>query len=154
MINSKKIANFLIEQGFPAGKKRLTKLKILKNFFKNNKLLTACLRGIFDTDGGLFFHPHTKTMIEISSKNQTLLTSLQSAFEKIKLKSGRSHDRLQLYGRYKMKQFFSVIGSSNPRNIIKYTQFLNKGSVPYTSETQKLLKHRLRVSIPYHGPVV
>jgi DNA-binding transcriptional regulator YiaG len=118
VLNSRKITRFFANQGFPCGKK-YEKLRIPKQFFKSSRLLSSCLRGIFDTDGGVFVHPHTRIMMEIRTYSKTLANSIKMAFKKLNLNVSKSQ-RIQLYGINKVKNFFDIVGSNNPRNLEKY----------------------------------
>jgi len=127
VLNNRKTARFFKNQGFPCGKK-YKNLRIPKQFFNDKMLLASCLRGIFDTDGGVFAHPHTKIMMEIRTYSKTLVKSIKIAFKKLNLTVSKSQ-RIQLYGINKVKNFFDVVGSNNPRNIIKY-QTITKENTP------------------------
>ncbi len=155
IINSVEITRFLVKFGFPRGKKKNVKLEIPKEFFSDNRLLSACLRGMIDTDGGIYPHPHTKIMLDFTSIIPSLVVSVHKALQKLDLPHGTSINRVQFYGREKLTKYFSVVGSSNPRNMTKYLRFIRTGATPSAIETERLLKHYdTRINVPYHGPVV
>lgn len=155
VLNGRKIAEFFLQQGFPAGKKNTRLLEIPKPFFNDKNLLAACLRGFVDTDGGVHPHPHTKIMLGVTSNSSSLIASLHQAFQVLGVPIGKSRNCLQMYGRDKLARFFSIIGSSNPRNIIRYDQFLHQNVVPSAQETERLLTNpKLQFFVPYTGLVV
>ncbi|VVB81155.1 LAGLIDADG-like domain protein [uncultured archaeon] len=155
IINSVKITRFLVKLGFPKGRKKDAKIRIPEAFFSDDKLLAACLRGLIDTDGGIYSHPHTKIMLDFTSVIPSLITSVHEAFSKLNLQHGISTNRIQFYSGTKLAKYFSRVGSSNPRNIIRYSQFIQTGITPSAIETERLLKHYdTRINVPYHGPVV
>ncbi len=155
IINSVTITRFLVKFGFPQGRKKNVNLEIPKEFFSNNQLLTACLRGMIDTDGGIYPHPHTRIMLDFTSIIPSLVMSVHEAFQKLDLQHGITTNRVQFYGREKLAKYFSVVGSSNPRNITKYLRFIRTGITPSAIETERLLKGRIeKLPVPYHGPVV
>ena len=155
IINSVKITHFLTEFGFPRGIKKNAEIRIPDIFFSDDKLLAACLRGLIDTDGGIYSHPHTKIMLDFTSIIPSLIMSVHEAFIKLNLQHGVSTNRIQFYSGNKLAKYFSCVGSSNPRNILRYLQYLKKGITPSAIETERLLKHnRSEIPVPYHGPVV
>lgn len=156
IIYSKKIAEFLIQQTFPKGKKILKKPQIPPTFFKNPKLLIACIRGLVDTDGSIFAHPHTKICLNISVYSTSLLTSCVKAFKQLNIKIGKYPTGINLYGLNKLDNYFEKIGSSNLRNILKYKLFKENSYVPTSKEIESFLREKNPpcIKLPYHGPVV
>lgn len=154
VVNNKKITKFFSKLGFPRGRKKQHRLTIPSNFFKDNKLLAACLRGLVDTDGGIYAHPHTKIMLDATSLIPSLLMAIHNALNQIKIEHGITRNRVQIYGSKKINCYLTVIGCSNPRNLIKLLHFSQTGRVPSTTETERLLKYNKKFDVPYHGPVV
>ncbi|MAF35045.1 hypothetical protein CMO91_04335 [Candidatus Woesearchaeota archaeon] len=140
VLNSRKIARFLVNLGFPAGEKCNGQLGMPDHFWNKDTLLTACLRGLFDTDGGVFHHPHTGVMLDFTVTHPHLYAQIQRALTKLQLGFGKSRNRFQAYGREKAQKFFSRIGSSNPRNIVRYMHFLQTGEALSAKATGILLK--------------
>lgn len=153
-LNSRKIARFLIDTGFPLGKKKNKDFSPPENLFENKKFLSACVRGLFDTDGGIYSHPNSGIMLDITAKNSSLLGFLEKASESLDLPLNRTNGRLQLYGEYKVDRFLEEIGSSNSRNIKRYLYYKkNENLPPVTSET--LLRSRSQdFDVPYFGFMV
>ncbi len=156
VLYSKKITTFLISLGFPKGKKGYGNPKILDIFFHKEEEVCACLRGINDTDGSICGHPHSKIMLNISITSKSLLKSCVKAFETLKIKSGPYNKGINLYGKEKLRIYFKCAGSSNLKHIHKYQEFVRKGKVPNTKQTEAFLKSNkiLRIELPYYGPVV
>ncbi len=155
IINSVEITRFMVKFGYPRGRKKNVDLEIPKEFFSDKKLLSACLRGMIDTDGGIYPHPHTKIMLDFTSVIPSVIASVSKALDMLGLRYGTSKNRMQFYGRDKLAAYFSVVGSSNPRNIIRYLQFIRNGVTPSAAETERILKqYEENLSIPYYGPVV
>ncbi len=142
VIYSKKIANYLISFGFPKGKKIKGNLIIPELFFENPKLLNYCIRGIVDTDGSVCPHPNTKIMLSISILSKPLLKSCIRALNKTKIYFGYYNKGINMYGSDKLNNYFKLIGSSNPKNILKYQTFVNMGYTPFTLEIENLLSRR------------
>ncbi|MBN1644837.1 hypothetical protein JW851_02250 [Candidatus Woesearchaeota archaeon] len=156
IVYSKKIAEFLIQQKFPQGKKTFENLKIPHSFFKETKLLKACIRGLVDTDGSIFAHPNTRICLNISIYSGSLLNSCLKAFKKLNIKVGKYNKGINLYGTSKISNYFEKIGSSNVRNVLKYKIFKEKNYVPTSKEIESFLRENntFSVKLPYHGPMV
>lgn len=155
VLNSRSTSRLFGEWGFPAGKKNSSVLEIPPPFFQSKLLLASCLRGIIDTDGGIYAHPNTKIMLNVTTISPTLLSSLRRAFNCLDLELGVTRYQLQAYGAEKIKRIVSCVGSSNPRNILRYQRFLQEGKVPTAKETESLLKSQeLNFQVPYFGPVI
>lgn len=136
---SRKLSRFLMRIGFPKGKKRLGKLEIPNFILKDFNLIKACLRGLNDTDGTVCAHPNSRIMIQISITVPSLLDSCKRAFDKLGIKVGAYNKGINIYGQDKINQYFEIIGSSNPKHLIKYKKFLETGKVPSKQETESFL---------------
>jgi len=157
VLYNKKVSKFLIKSGFPKGNKKKNCPKIPDRFFKNKELLKACIRGINDTDGSVYPQTNSKIILDISIHSQSLIQSTLKAFQQLGLPVNYTKNRIYLCGKKPVTSFFEIIGSSNQKHIAKYHYFLKTGTVPLSSEIEKLLKQNkvLRIEkLPYHGPVV
>lgn len=153
VIYSKKITNFIVNLGFPRGKKIYGNPKILNIFFKDKLLLASCIRGLCDTDGSICRHPHTGIMLNVSIYSKSLLQSSIKAFNKLGIPIGYYDKGLNMYGKDKLHEYFKRIGSSNTKHIIKYKSFINHGIVLTKLEVENLLKRKNEVpmKLPYMG---
>lgn len=156
VIYSKKLSEFLIKKDFPRGKKLCGDLKIPYKFFNNQGLLKACIRGLMDTDGSISRHPHSKIMLNISIYSKTLLESCLAAFNKIGIKLGSYNKGINIYGDQKVTDYFRRIGSSNPKNILKFICFKNNTIVPTSKDIEMFLRRKnfSYMKLPYYGLVV
>jgi hypothetical protein len=139
---SRKISRFLVENEFPLGKKRLSKTKFPKFLEASKNLLSACIMGLNDTDGSVSSHPNSKIMIQISITIPSLIESCKNGLESLGIKAGSYNKGINLYGREKVKKYFEVVGSSNPKHLFKYAQFLKTGKVPTNQETESFLRRQ------------
>ena len=132
---SKKVQEFLIKYfGFQRGNKMEYKLEIPKQFFSDKKLLAACLRGIFDTDGGIYHHRRRDPMIEIDSYNVHLKHSIVSALKTLGFTVTFSGRRIYIYAKNEISKFFEIVGSNNLRNNYKYQVWKTSGNMLKTKE--------------------
>ncbi len=153
IINNTELCKFFVKQGFPKGKKKNGTLCIPPCFFQKNSLLRACIRGLTDTDGGIYHHPHTKIMLDFTSTSPTLLDDYNKGLFQLGIYAGKTTNRLQIYGK-KVNSYLKTVGSSNFRNALKYSHYLERGKVPSSREIEILLKTPPNIAIPYYEPVV
>ncbi len=126
---SRELSLFLISLGFSPGIKTRT-IKIPSLIEQDKRLLYATIRGIFDTDGCLFFDrracyktPYPRIVIQMASIpliNQ-LEKHLSSEFSLYVDKSNRDGKRntLEIYGHQQLQRFLKLIGFSNKRHLSK-----------------------------------
>lgn len=95
----------------------------------------ACVRGLFDTDGGLYFHRHWSKGIRyrnlgfcFTSYSKPLVMSFFMALKEsgfnCKLKEGVKGGRVFIYELKEIKRYFLEIGSNNPKNAFRFKQHL------------------------------
>lgn len=126
---SKELFYFLKDGfGFVPGRKTFTVVipKIILDS-RNNHFINSTIRGIFDTDGCIFFDrrkiytkPYPRICLQISSK--LLIVQLIDYLSKdFKIRSGKVNNRdihfMEIYGHSQFKKWMSIIGFSNPRHL-------------------------------------
>lgn len=153
VLNSRKITNFLRDSGFKPGEKKNKNFELPKELY-NDEILKAVLRGLFDTDGGIYAHPNTEIMLDITAKNESIHGLLVEATEVLDLPLGVTSDRVQLYGEQKVDRFLETLGSSNSRNIKRYLYYKKNRRVPKVNSDALLNARFNDYSVPYHGFMV
>ena len=140
-LNSKSASMYLVNTyGLKHGKK--INVKIPKILFKNKGNLKACIRGLIDTDGGIYRH-HVKSIQIVFNNNElTLIKSLFKALKFLGYKPKISKEKVRL-GKYKLYLFTKDsikyaedIGFNNPKNNIKFEYWLKNGRIPKHSEIE------------------
>jgi len=141
--SNKKFSAFLNDQlNFPYGKKQgmIISNKFLKKGFINN-----VLRGLFDTDGSIYFTKNnhkrdkrTYPLIEISSHNTNLINQLLKILRGKGFNPILSHykDSIKLHGKKEVTKWMCEIGSSNPYKKSKYEFWKKYGE--YKSEPEEI----------------
>ena len=130
---SKKLFDYLIKNfNFPIGKKEL--LIIPKELIDSNqKKINAFIRGLFDTDGSLYFEKNYSTSyhypnIEIFSKSDELLNEVKLLLENVEFLVIKGKRRIRLRGKSNLEKWMKEIGSSNMKHISKYLVWKIKGT--------------------------
>src|SRR3989338_1819639 len=135
----------------PSGKRK--NMKIPERFFKDERLLKLCIRGMIDTDGGVYRHHVTSIQIVFYNSDLVLINSLKKALNKLgyhpkltREKRGRFH--LDLFTE-DSKKYYKEIGFSNPKNNIKFKQWLKNKRVPNNSEIKnEIARAEIRTRAP------
>ncbi len=129
--------------GFPIGEK-YTKLKIPKLILKlpwNIKKLL--IRGLFDTDGCVVANKredYRYPWVTITSKDIKFLEQIKEMLKEQGYPAYITGKDVCVRGISNLKRWFKDIGSSNPRNLVKYRYFLKHSKLP-----ARLLKNGLIV---------
>ncbi len=137
---SKRVCKYLHNLGFPIGKKLKSNPKIPDYILVKPEFISACIRGLVDTDGSITPHPHSKIMMHLSVVSDSLRDSAYNAFNILGIKVGKYKKGITLYGKEKLKGFFKIVGTSNLKNILKYKKFLETGEVPRSKEIEIFLR--------------
>lgn len=113
-------------------------MNIPKWIFKNKNHMTACLRGLIDTDGGVYYHNHiTKGIryrhigLAFTSYSYPLLRDVHNIFLNLGFPAKiKSKGHIFLYNREVIKRYFSEIGTHNKHHLERYKNYFRFGEVP------------------------
>jgi hypothetical protein len=146
---NKEFALFLNEKfDFPFGKKRNIKIKeeVLLNFDN----LKHVIRGLFDTDGSLYFTKNNSEeryypIIEITTYSSNLLNQLKTALisEGFIVKINHRKDSIKLHGKKNLLKWMEIIGTSHIDKASKFIFWKKYGHCPKIDELP--YKERLKI---------
>lgn len=128
--NGVKLVNYLTKIGLKTGNKIKQQVDVPSWIKSSITYRTACLRGLMDTDGGVFLHRYkvrgkTYTYKKISFANRSLpLISFVSKTLKIvgltpKIFDKMDTKRVWLYNKDEIEEYLNLVGTHNPR-LLKY----------------------------------
>ncbi len=120
---SKFVVKNLEEYGIESGNKKINGCRIPEWILRDEKCITACVRGLFDTDGCVFKR-NGKLKIELYSGIGPLRESFLAAMKKLGFdKEWKRSDRdVKTYGLYSerdVKRFINIVNFNNPKHIRK-----------------------------------
>ncbi|KKU18773.1 MAG: hypothetical protein UX31_C0006G0037 [Candidatus Nomurabacteria bacterium GW2011_GWA1_46_11] len=120
--------NSLEDLGLKRGNKMKNKIRIPKWVLRNKQYATACVRGLFDTDGGFYFH-RKRSGIYIgwcfTSYSESLLGDVHNVLQRVGLNAKKEQEgRLYMYDLWSIERYMELIGSHNPKNIAKFQSHL------------------------------
>lgn len=131
-LSSRNLVDYLNNMGLKIGDKIRNKLSIPKWILDNENCLKTCLRGLFDTDGCIYYHRHFTRGREYNdigwsfrNVNTNLLREFQNFLLKKGFKSKMKENGVWIYNRHDIHRYFDEIGSSNPKHISKYSNYFN-----------------------------
>lgn len=88
---------------------------------------TACVRGLFDTDGGLYFHQKEKKRYLgwcFASFSNPLLADVMNTLRELDFNVKKSGEhRLYMYGISSIIRYLEMVGSHNVKNAVKLRQY-------------------------------
>ncbi len=130
VISRSSMVTYLETLGLQQGDKIKYGVTIPMWICQNNSYLKKCLRGIFDTDGGIFLETHTIKQKKYSymrlafvSASTPLITALEVSLKQFDFHPKvRSNNRVQLEKKDEIVHYFKVIGSSNPKHIHRFQE--------------------------------
>lgn len=113
--------------GLPSGKKSHI-VTIPQFILKNKEFFVACLRGIFDTDGSVFIDKsQNRPIVDITSSSPLLLETIKKYGKKLNFNMYYSGPRnLRIQGWKNFMLWVKLIGSHNPKNIIRFNRILSE----------------------------
>ncbi len=126
-INNKTFVNYLKTIGIPSGKGKFKKVRVPDRIIKKSgKYLISCIRGIFDTDGCVFFdkrktYKNPYIRITLHMFNGKLLFQISKILNDLGIKNTIPINEQFLYinGKDNVKKFLKTIGFHNHRHIKK-----------------------------------
>ena len=121
------LIQILIQNGTQIGNKTKLQINVPNWILINNNFSKWCLRGLIDTDGGIFQHiyrinnkQYSYFKLNFTNTSQPLL---QFAYNTLKQNGFHpkysQNKRVWLYSELEVKRYIKIIGSSNPRLLTK-----------------------------------
>ncbi|MFA5023505.1 MAG: LAGLIDADG family homing endonuclease [Patescibacteria group bacterium] len=127
--SSTSLVDFLVKKGAARGNKVKQNFDIPSWVRKNKNYEKAFVRGLVDTDGGLYVHRHVIKGINyrnigfcFTSFSRNLLYSVSDIFRKFGVEPhiAARGSRICLYSESAIKKYLRIFGSNNPRVINLY----------------------------------
>jgi intein/homing endonuclease len=135
-ISSTTLVEFLVARGAVRGNKIIQEIDLPNWINGDSELEKAFVRGLVDTDGCPYIHTHSVSNREyrnigfcFTSYSYKLIQSFVKILQKngIKPSVTRAGTHVYLYSRSAVERYLEVFGSSNPRIVYKYTEYITEG---------------------------
>jgi hypothetical protein len=131
VVTSRNLVEFLFKCGLKQGDKVAQQIDIPKWIMGNRDFRINCLRGLFDTDGGIYFHTHVTKGIKyrhmglcFTNKSIPLLNSVYTILLSLGIRAktnNKSH--VSIYDRKEIKKYMNIIGSHNEKHINRFNSY-------------------------------
>lgn len=136
VISGVKLVSILESLGLRRGNKVVHQVDMPDWVKQNPNYLRACMRGLFDTDGGTFTHKHKVGGKEYYNFGLTFTSASVPLLESFKtglLQNGfgvhSTNVNVFLYGTRTARRFFDVINPSNPKSRMRLNAYLAKREI-------------------------
>jgi len=114
------------------GDKVINKIKFPKWIWQRKSYQIACIRGLFDTDGGLYFHIHKKWKNKkpylgwcFSSSSKNLINDYLRALSNLGLNAKKAkEDRIYIYNFSDIEKYMNLVDTNNIKNAEKFNKYL------------------------------
>ncbi len=131
LMSGVELTKILEKNGLQQGHK-VKKQVDIPQWIKNKKsLYKSCIRGLFDTDGGVIFHEHTVNQKKYSHLNLCfsnfsipLRESFQNGLTLEGIKSSINKHCVMIYNSAEIKKFFTIYKPSNQKHWERYERYI------------------------------
>ncbi len=118
--------------GLKRGNKVAQQVNIPKWILKNKIFALSCLRGLVDTDGGVYTHNHVvggKRYLHFglcfTSASKPMLDSVHKIFISVGIKAKvQGERRIYIYDMKEVFKYFKIVGSNNPKHKKRLKKYL------------------------------
>jgi len=139
VITGVNFTTMLEEFGLKRGNKTVHQVDVPEWIKKSIEFSKACVRGLIDTDGGIFLHKYVSNgkeyhylKLNFTNASMPLISFVRSVFEKLHFHPKVQGERkLWLYSQNEAIEYLNIVGTSNPR-LKKY--LLNPGIKWYNTK--------------------
>lgn len=130
-VSSINLVEFLVGKGLPVGNKIQQHIDMPIWIKSSEKYSKACVRGIFDTDGSIFQEIHNIKKRQYSycrmsfvSASPNLLISIYDALSNLGITAKIRNNRAVVIESFTdIKEYFKIVGSSNPKHNRRFATF-------------------------------
>ena len=128
VISSKNLVEFLANKNIlKKGNKIVNQIDIPKWIRENRNYKISCLRGLINTDGGIYYHRYKVDgkwykypRLSFRSSSKPLANSVTNILKELNFSPKRNKDKVTLYCLPEIKRYFEEIGTHNPKHLERY----------------------------------
>lgn len=129
-ISSIELSAYLISLGLPLGNKVAQAIAMPQWISDDLAYATACVRGVFDTDGSVFQEIHRVKEARYAypraafvSASPPLLLGVHGTLCRLGVRAKIRSRRVSIERFTDIEKYFRIVGSSNPKHLRRYAQF-------------------------------
>lgn len=137
VVSSVKLIQYLNDLGLKVGHKIHQQVSIPKWILKNKNYMIGCVRGLIDTDGGVYYHNHITKGIRyrhlglcFTSYSMPLLRDVHNIFLNLGFPAKLNHrGHVFLYDSKAIKRYFIEIETHNTHHFKRFRDYFKSGEV-------------------------
>lgn len=154
-IHSVELIKFLRDNSFVLGNKIKNRESLPSWIFKRREFIYGALRGLFDTDGGIYQKQkkYKRAIIEFQTNSPFIRKDIYEMLKRTGFKPSKSSGNIRIQNQDEVKKFISVIGCANPKNIIRCKYFIETGEIPLKEKIREDIIN-LKVERPFKAALV
>ena len=144
IVSSSNLVDFLLTQGIVMGNKIKNQVGVPFWIQETLEYRVACLRGLMDTDGGVYFHNYRSggkdyryLKLAFTNCSKPLLDFALETLALLEIKSYLSGYHVSVYSKAGVRKYFEKVGSHNPKHLDRFREHF--GEVPELAERNCLL---------------
>lgn len=130
VVSSSNLIDFLLSRGLVSGNKIKNQVSIPYWISESLEYQVACLRGLMDTDGGLYLHRYKSNdkiyeylKLCFTNCSRPLLNFMLNILKKLNYKAYLTGNHVLIYSKLEVKRYFTEIGTHNPKHINKFKSY-------------------------------
>ena len=129
IVSSSNLVEFLEKLGFVKGNKVKNQVDVPGWINEKLEYRLACLRGLMDTDGGLYSHCYNSNgknykymKLSFSNCSRPLLDFVFNVLKSLNFKVYLNEVHVSIYAASDVKRYFAEVGSHNHKHIFKFKE--------------------------------
>lgn len=132
VVSSSNLVEFLLKRGLVAGNKVRNQVAVPGWIHERLSYEIACLRGLMDTDGGVYLHKYNSNgkayeylKLCFANCSKPLLYFVVTILTKLNYNAYLQGSHVSIYSTSGVKRYFKEIGSNNQKHINRFKKFYN-----------------------------
>ncbi len=119
--HGKKLVEFFESKGFKPGNKITNQLRIPYWIRSKSNFLKVCIRGLYDTDGGIYkLNNQNVYQICFTNYNSRLLNDVRDSLLFLGMNPSKIYNKnIRITKKSELRKFLKLVGFSNPRHLNK-----------------------------------
>ncbi len=130
VISSTHLVDFLIKNGIRHGNKVTNQLEVPAWIESRLDYSIACLRGLVDTDGGLYRHEYVSgrkiykyLKLCFTNHSKPILEFAIKTMKRLNIQAYLSNYHVSIYSKDCLKEYFLRVRSNNPKHLLKWSSY-------------------------------
>ena len=153
--NSVELIKFLQANSFIVGDKIKNKEELPRWIFEKNEYVFGALRGLLDTDGGIYQKQkgYKRAIIELQTESPQIRANMFELCRKAGFNPSKSDVNVRIQDQKEVRKFLFLVGCANPKNIMRCKYFIKTGEIPLKEQIWREIVG-LQVEKPFKAALI